>query len=110
MASYNRTFKRIKMNLLGPTGLSINVLSFIMNVLGWLCTFRIIPAPVIGAILGILALVAAAIGLTMAVIARNEIVINVQRGDELAISGMVVGIVMCTFSASLLAVWFILYT
>lgn len=100
----------IKLNVLGPTGLSINVLSFVLTLLSALSIFKLIFTPTVGAILGILALVAASVGLTMAVIARNEIVQNVQRGDELAISGMVVGIVMCALSVAALTLYFVLFT
>lgn len=103
-------YSRIKMNYLGPAGLTIVVSSFILLALAVLSIFRLIFTPVVGAILGILALVCASVGLTMAVIARNEIVANVQTGDEFAVSGMVVGIVMCTLSSAALAVWFILFT
>lgn len=110
MSARRHMYSRIKMNYLGPAGLSIVVFSFIMFVLSLLCVLKVLFTPVWGAILGILSLVSAAVGLTMAVIARNEIVANVQTGDEFAVSGMVVGIVMCTLSSAILTIWFILFT
>ena len=59
--------------------------------------------------LGILALVASSIGLTMTAIARSEIVQNAQYGDEFAVSGMVIGIVVCVLSVAALVLYFVLF-
>ena len=65
--------------------------------------------PMIGAIAGILALVASSVGLTLTAVARSEIVQNAQYGDGFAVSGMVVGIVVCALSIAALIVYFALY-
>ena len=45
----------------------------------------------------------------MTAIARSEIVLNAQFGDEYAVSGMVVGIVVCALSVAFLVLYFVLF-
>ena len=98
-----------KMNALAPAGFSLSVFSFLMSVFSGLCTFSVILNPTFGVIAGIVALVASSVGLTMTGIARYEIVQNAQYGDEFAVSGMVVGIVVCAFSVAVLVLYFVLF-
>lgn len=100
---------RSVMNYLAPAGLALSVAGAIATLLSALCVSGLILNPTVGAILGILALVASSIGLTMTAIARSEIVQNAQYGDGFAISGMVVGIVVCALSVAALIVYFALY-
>jgi len=96
------------MNQLAPSGFALSVLSFLLTVFSALCLFGVILNPTIGAIMGILALVSSSVGLTMTAIARSEIVQNAQFGDEFAVSGMVVGIVVCVLSVTALVLYFVL--
>lgn len=98
-----------KMNPLALAGFALSIFSFLLTVFSSLCIFGVILNSTVGAIVGIFALVAAAIGLTMTGVARSEIVQNAQFGDEFAISGMVVGIVACVFSVAALTLYFILF-
>lgn len=98
-----------QMNFLAPSGFALSILSFLLTVFSCLCIFGVILNSTVGAIVGIVALVAASIGLTMTAIARSEIVQNAQYGDEYAVSGMVVGIVMCVFSIAALVLYFVLF-
>ena len=98
-----------KMNPLALSGFAMSLLSFVLTVIAALCVFGVIFNPTVGAILGILALVSSSIGLTMTGIARNEIVQNAQFGDEYAVSGMVVGIVVCAFSVAVLVLYFVMF-
>lgn len=97
------------MNSLAPAGFALSLLSFLLSVFSGLCVFGLILNTTIGAIAGIAALVASTMGLTMTAIARSEIVQNAQFGDEYAVSGMVVGIVVCVLSVVVLALYFILF-
>jgi len=97
------------MNSLAPAGFALSILSFLLTVFSGLCMFGLILNTTIGAIAGIAALVASTMGLTMTAIARSEIVQNAQFGDEYAVSGMVVGIVVCVLSVAVLALYFILF-
>jgi len=97
-----------RMNQLAPSGFALSVLSFLLTVFSALCLFGVILNPTIGAIMGILALVSSSVGLTMTAIARSEIVQNAQFGDEFAVSGMVVGIVVCVLSVTALVLYFVL--
>lgn len=97
------------MNQLAPSGFALSILSFLLTVFSALCIFGVILNSTIGAIVGILALVASSVGLTMTAIARSEIVQNAQFGDEYAVSGMVVGIVVCVFSVAALVLYFVLF-
>ena len=99
-----------RMNSLAPAGFALSVFSFLLTVFSALCLFNVILNSMIGAIAGILALVASTMGLTMTAIARFEIVQNAQFGDEFAVSGMVVGIVVCVLSVAALALYFILFS
>lgn len=101
--------RRSVMNYLAPAGLALSILAFLLTVLSAFCVFGLILNATLGAILGIVALVAAAIGLTMTAIARSEIVQNAQYGDGFAISGMVVGIVVCALSIAALTLYFIFF-
>jgi len=98
-----------RMNRLALAGFGLSILSFLLTVFACLCIFRLILNSTIGAIVGILALVASSMGLTMTAIARNEIVQNAQYGDEYAVSGMVVGIVVCVLSVAALVLYFVLF-
>lgn len=98
-----------KMNYLAPAGFALSLLAFVLTLLAALCIFGVIFTPTAGAIIGIVALVASAVGLTMTGIARSEIVQNAQFGDEYAVSGMVVGIVVCAFSVAALVLYFVLF-
>lgn len=98
-----------RMNRLALAGFGLSILSFLLTVFSCLCVFRLILNSTIGAIVGILALVASSMGLTMTAIARNEIVQNAQYGDEYAVSGMVVGIVVCVLSVAALVLYFVLF-
>jgi len=98
-----------RMNSLAPAGFALSILSFLLTVFSGLCMFGLILNTTIGAIAGIAALVASTMGLTMTAIARSEIVQNAQFGDEYAVSGMVVGIVVCVLSVAVLALYFILF-
>lgn len=97
-----------RMNPLALAGFVLSVVSILLAVFSGLCTFSVILNSVWGAISGILALVAASVGLTMTGIARSEIVENAQYGDEFAVSGMVVGIVVCAFSIAALVLYFVM--
>ena len=97
------------MNSLAPAGFALSILSFLLTVFAALCIFGVILNSTVGAIAGICALVASSIGLTMTAIARSEIVQNAQYGDEYAVSGMVVGIVVCVLSIAALVLYFVLF-
>ena len=97
------------MNNLAPAGLALSVAALLLTVFAALCIFGLILNATVGAIAGIIALVAASIGLTMTSIARSEIVENAQFGDGYAISGMAVGIVACALSAIALILYFVLF-
>lgn len=98
-----------RMNPLALAGFSLSLLSFLLAVFSGLCTFGVMLTSMVGAISGILALVAASVGLTMTSIARSEIVEKAQYGDEFAVSGMVVGIVVCAFSVAALVLYFVMF-
>lgn len=98
-----------RMNSLAPTGFALSMLSFLLTVFSALCIFGVMLNSTVGAIVGILALVASSIGLTMTAIARSEIVQNAQYGDEFAVSGMVIGIVVCVLSIAALVLYFVLF-
>jgi len=98
-----------RMNPLALAGFALSILSFILTVFASLCIFGVILNSTVGAIVGIVGLVAASIGLTMTGIARSEIVQNAQFGDEYAVSGMVVGIVVCALSVTALVLYFVLF-
>lgn len=98
-----------RMNLLALSGFALSLLSFVLTVFSVLCIFGVMLNSTVGAIVGIFALVSASIGLTMTGIARSEIVQNAQFGDGFAVSGMVVGIVACTFSVAALVLYFVLF-
>ena len=98
-----------KMNWLAVAGFALSIFSFVLTVFATLCIFRLILNSTVGAIVGILALVASSIGLTMTGIARSEIVQNAQFGDEYAVSGMAVGIVACALSVAALVLYFVLF-
>ena len=100
---------RSVMNYLAPSGFFLSVVASLLTVFSALCIFGLILNATVGAIVGIIALVAAAVGLTMTAIARSEIVQNAQFGDGYAISGMVVGIVACALSAIALILYFVLF-
>ncbi len=89
--------------------MGLSIFSFLLTVFSCFCIFGLILNSMIGAIAGILALVSASIGLTMTAIARNEIVQNAQYGDEFAVSGMVIGIVVCAFACAALVLYFVLF-
>ena len=97
------------MNSLAPAGFALSILSFLLTVFSGLCMFGLILNTTIGAIAGIAALVASTMGLTMTAIARSEIVQNAQFGDEYAVSGMVVGIVVCVLCVAALVLYFVLF-
>ena len=97
------------MNYLAPAGLALSVAASLLTVFSALCVFGLILKSTVGAIVGIVALVMASIGLTMTAIARSEIVQNAQFGDGYAISGMVVGIVACVISVAALVLYFVLF-
>lgn len=98
-----------RMNYLAPAGFVLSILAFLLTVFSCLCIFGVILNSTVGAIVGIVALVAASVGLTMTAIARSEIVQNAQFGDEYAVSGMVVGIVVCVLSVAALVLYFVLF-
>lgn len=98
-----------QMNYLAPAGFALSVLSFLLTVFASLCIFGVMLNSTVGAIVGILALVASSLGLTMTAISRSEIVQNAQYGDEYAVSGMVVSIVVCVFSVAALILYFVLF-
>jgi len=98
-----------KMNPLALAGFALSLVSFVLTIIASLCIFGVIFTSTAGAIIGILGLVASSIGLTMTAIARSEIVHNAQFGDEYAVSGMVVGIVVCAFSVAALVLYFVLF-
>lgn len=98
-----------RMNYLALAGFALSLTSFVLTVLSALCILGVMLSSTAGAIVGILALVCAAIGLTMTGVARSEIVQNAQFGDEYAVSGMVVGIVACVLSIAALVLYFILF-
>ena len=97
------------MNYLAPAGFALSILASILTIFSALCVFSLILNSTVGAIVGILALVIASVGLTMTAIARSEIVQNAQFGDGYAVSGMVVGIVACVISAAALVLYFVLF-
>ena len=101
--------RRSVMNCLAPSGFALSVFASILTVFSALCIFGLILNSTVGAIAGIVALVTAAVGLTMTAIARSEIVQNAQFGDGYAISGMVVGIVACVISVAALVLYFVLF-
>jgi len=98
-----------RMNYLALAGFGLSILSFLLTVFSALCIVGVMLNSTVGAIVGILALVASSIGLTMTGIARSEIVQNAQYGDEYAVSGMVVGIVVCVLSVAALVLYFVLF-
>ena len=98
-----------RMNYLALAGFVLSLLSFLLTVFSCLCIFGVMLNSTVGAIVGILALVASSIGLTMTAIARSEIVQNAQYGDEFAVSGMVIGIVVCVLSVAALVLYFVLF-
>ena len=98
-----------RMNRLALAGFALSILSFLMTVFACLCIFGLILNSTVGAIVGILALVASSVGLTMTGIARSEIVQNAQFGDEYAVSGMAVGVVACALSVAALVLYFVLF-
>ena len=98
-----------KMNWLAVAGFALSIFSFVLTIFASLCIFGLIINSTVGAIVGILALVASSIGLTMTGIARSEIVQNAQFGDEYAVSGMAVGIVACALSVAALVLYFVLF-
>ena len=98
-----------KMNPLALAGFALSILAMVLTIFSALCVFPVILNSTVGAIVGILALVVSAIGLTMTGVARSEIVQNAQFGDEYAVSGMVVGIIACAFSVAVLVLYFVLF-
>ena len=98
-----------KMNPLALAGFAMSLVSFVLTIIASLCIFGVMFSSTVGAIIGILGLVASSIGLTMTAIARSEIVQNAQFGDEYAVSGMVVGIVVCALSVAFLVLYFVLF-
>lgn len=98
-----------RMNYLAPAGFALSILSFLLTVFSALCIFGVMLNSTVGAIAGIIALVSSSVGLTMTGIARSEIVQNAQYGDEFAVSGMVVGIVVCVLSVAALVLYFVLF-
>lgn len=98
-----------KMNPLALAGFALSLLSVLLTILSAFCIFGLIFSTTLGAIIGILGLVASSVGLTMTAIARSEIVQNAQFGDEYAVSGMVLGIVVCAFSVAALVLYFVLF-
>lgn len=98
-----------KMNRLALAGFALSILAMVLTIFATLCIFPVMLNSTVGAIVGILALVASSIGLTMTGIARSEIVQNAQYGDEYAVSGMVVGIVACVLSIAALVLYFVLF-
>ena len=101
--------RRPVMNYLAPAGFALSIAAMILTVLSALCVFGLILNSTVGAIVGIAALVAASVGLTMTGIARSEIVQNAQYGDGYAVSGMAVGIVACALSVAALVLYFVLF-
>ncbi len=101
--------RRSRMNFLALAGFALSILSFLLTALSALCIFGVLFNSTIGAIVGICALVISSVGLTMTGIARSEIVQNAQYGDEYAVSGMVVGIVVCVLSVAALVLYFVLF-
>lgn len=99
-----------RLNYLALAGFLLSLVSFLLTVLASLCILSVLFTPTAGAILGIAALVSSSVGLTMTGIARSEIVQNAQFGDEFAVSGMVVGIIVCTLTLVTLTLYFILFT
>ena len=97
------------MNYLAPAGFALSIAAMLLTVFSALCVFGLILSSIVGAIAGILALVAASVGLTMTSIARSEIVQNAQLGDGYAVSGMAVGIVACVLSVAALVLYFVLF-
>ena len=97
------------MNCLAPSGFALSVIASVLTIFSALCIFGLILNSTVGAIVSIVALVTASIGLTMTAIARSEIVQNAQFGDGYAISGMVVGIVACAISVAALVLYFVLF-
>lgn len=98
-----------RMNYLAPAGFALSLLSFLLTVFSALCIFGVILNSTVGALVGILALVASSLGLAITAISRSEIVQNAQYGDEYAVSGMVVSIVVCVLSVASLLLYFILF-
>ena len=101
--------RRSVMNYLAPAGFMLSIAAFMLTLVSAFCVSGLILNPTVGAIAGILALVASAVGLTLTGVARTEIVQNAQYGDGYAISGMVVGIVVCALSVAALTLYFVLY-
>ena len=98
-----------KMNPLALAGFTLSLVSFVLTIIASLCIFGVMFSSTVGAIIGILGLAISCIGLTMTAIARSEIVQNAQFGDEYALSGMVVGIVVCALSVASLVLYFVLF-
>ena len=98
-----------RMNKLALAGFALSILALLLTIFAVLCIFPVMLNSTVGAIVGILALVASSIGLTMTGIARSEIVQNAQFGDEYAVSGMVVGSVACVLSVAALVLYFVLF-
>lgn len=101
--------RRSMMNYLAPAGFALSVAGLLLTLVSALCVAGLILSGTVGAIVGIVALVASSVGLTMTAIARSEIVQNAQYGDGFAVSGMVVGIIVCALSIAALILYFILY-
>lgn len=101
--------RRSVMNYLGPAGLALSIAAFLLTLLSAFCIAGLFFKPLVGAIAGIVALVAASVGLTLTGVARSEIVQNAQYGDGFAVSGMVIGIIVCALSAAALIVYFAIY-
>lgn len=98
-----------RLNRLAVAGFALSIVSFVLTVFASFCIFGLILNSTVGAIVGILGLVASSIGLTMTGIARSEIVQNAQFGDEYAVSGMAVGVVACVLSVAALVLYFVLF-
>lgn len=98
-----------KMNYLALAGFTLSLISFALTVFAALCICGVFLSSTVGAISGIVALVCAAVGLTMTGIARSEIVQNAQFGDEYALSGMIVGIIVCVCAVAALVLYFVLF-
>ena len=98
-----------RMNCLALAGFVLSLLSFLLTVFSSLRIFGVMLNSAGGAGVGVLALVASSIGLTMNGIARSALVQNAQFGDEYALSGMIVGIVTCVLAIAALVLYFVLF-
>ena len=101
--------RRSVMNYLAPAGFALSIAALLLTLLSAFCISGLFLNPVVGAIAGIVALVASAVGLTLTGVARTEIVQNAQYGDGFAVSGMAVGVVACACSVAALILYFIFY-